>query len=209
MRSLKQPRAIKTHDRIIHEAGCLFSLKGFHDTKLSEIVAAAEVTSGAFFHHFESKEDLGFAVIDRHMAWRRRTLDRIEDALPAERSDDPLQRVFRRLDAVSEMVSGWLKTQGGGCIIGNLCTALSNSHPAFRERLAECLDEMAAEFEPHLDAAVELYHPAQEVDTRQLARYIVTAIEGAIMLSRAHGDPDLVVRHLRTLKEHLKQSVEG
>ena len=78
MRTAKQPRAIKTRDRILREAAKMFALKGFHGTKVDEIIKAAEVTSGAFFHHFKCKEDLAFAVIDHYMAERCRTLDRIE-----------------------------------------------------------------------------------------------------------------------------------
>ena len=53
MRTAKQPRAIKTRDRILREAAQLFALKGFHDTKVDEIIKAAEVTSGAFFPSFQ------------------------------------------------------------------------------------------------------------------------------------------------------------
>jgi TetR/AcrR family transcriptional repressor of nem operon len=208
VRTLKQPRAIKTRDRIVREAARLFAIKGYHDTKVDQIIKAAEVTSGAFFHHFQGKEELGFAVIDRHMEDRRRKLDRIEERLPGGSGDDPLQHVFRRLDAVCEMVVGRRKRKGG-CIIGNFSTALSDTHPAFRKRLAQCFDEMALEFEPHLDAAVQAHTGAREVDTRQLARYIVTVIEGAIMLSRTHGEADLVHRQFRMLKEYLKQSIAG
>jgi TetR/AcrR family transcriptional regulator, transcriptional repressor for nem operon len=208
VRTLKQPRAVETRDRILREAAQLFALKGFHDTKLDEIIKAAEVTSGAFFHHFQGKEDLGFAVIDRHMEERRRKLDRIERRLAASRGDGPLQRVFQRLDAVCEMVAG-RRRRKGGCIIGNLSTTLSDTHPAFRKRLAECFDEMALEFEPHLDEAVKTHRPTRNVDTRQLARYIVTVIEGAIMLSRTHRESDLMHGQIRMLKQHLKQSVEG
>ena len=70
MRSVKQPRALATRERIVLGAARLFALKGYHDTKLEEVLAAARVTSGAFFHHFRSKEDLGFAVLDRHMEQR-------------------------------------------------------------------------------------------------------------------------------------------
>ena len=67
MNTPQQPRAIKTRDRILRDAARLFALKGFHGTKVDEIINAAEVTSGAFFHHFKGEEDLGFAVIDHHM----------------------------------------------------------------------------------------------------------------------------------------------
>src|SRR5579885_276430 len=104
MRALKQPRALQTRERILGAAARLFALKGYHDTKLEEVLRAARVTTGAFFHHFAGKEDLGFAVIDRHMEKRRRQLEQIEQGLPPADGEDPLQPVFRRLDAIGEMV---------------------------------------------------------------------------------------------------------
>lgn len=208
MRTAKQPRAIKTRDRILREAARMFALKGFHDTKVEEIIKAAEVTSGAFFHHFKGKEDLGFAVIDHHMEERCRTLDRIEKSLPGDESDDPLDQVFRRLDAVCEMVVR-RRNRKGGCLIGNLSTTLSDTHPAFRKRLGECFDEMASEFQAHLDEAAASRGFSGDQDTGEVARYIVSVIEGAIMLSRTHRDLSVIQRQVHHLKEDVKRSFQN
>lgn len=205
MKAVKQARAIATRDRILLKATQLFALKGFHDTKLEEVLSAARVTSGAFFHHFRSKEELGFAVLDRHMERRRQQLERIERRLPCSDPDDPLQAVFRRLDAIREMIHR-REHRKGGCVIGNLSTELSDTHVEFRKRLAACFDEMASEYQPHLDAAVLRHRPGAAVDTRALARYIVAIIEGSIMLARTHKDAHLMSRHFDYLKEHLKQT---
>lgn len=207
MRQLKQPRALATHDRIVAAAARLFALKGYHDTKLEEILAKAEVTTGAFFHHFQSKEDLGFAVLDRHMKKRRQMLEQIERQLSPS-ADDPLERVFRRLDAIQEMIRR-RENRKGGCIIGNLSTALSDTHERFRRRLARCFDEMALEFKPHLDAAARQSGAGPRVDTAALARYIVAIIEGSIMLTRTQKDREMMARHFDYLKEHLRQSFEA
>ena len=214
MRTPQQPRAIKTRDRILREAARRFALKGFHDTKVDEIIKAAEVTSGAFFHHFKSKEDLGFAVIDHHMEERCRALDRIEKSLPGD-GDNPCQqsrgegldRVFRRLDAVCEMVVR-RRNRKGGCLIGNLSTALSDTHPAFRKRLGECFDEMASEFRVHLDEAAANHGLSGDQDTGEMARYIVSVIEGAIMLSRTHRDVKIIERQMHHLKEDIRRSFQ-
>ncbi|QDT95822.1 TetR/AcrR family transcriptional regulator [Gimesia aquarii] len=205
MRTLKQPRAIETRDRILHEAAQLFALKGFHDTKVGEIIKAAEVTSGAFFHHFHGKEELGFAVIDRHMEQRRQALDRIEKRLTTSYDNDPLEGVFLRLDAVGAMIVQ-RRNRKGGCLIGNLSTTLSDTHPAFRKRLGECLDEMASEFQVRLDEAVAKHNLSNNQDTWEVARYIVSVIEGAIMLTRTHRDINLIARQMQYLKEDLKRS---
>ncbi len=208
MKAVTQPRALETREKILQAAACLFALKGYHDTKLEEVLDTAQVTKGAFFHHFRDREDLGFAVLDWHMDRRRQRLDAIEQALPLAKEADPLQRVFRRLDAVQEMVRR-RERRKGGCIIGNLSTALSDCHDGFRQRLAECFDEMAQEFQPHLEAAARQLHPTRRPDPSELARYIVTVIEGAIMQARAHREVKLLARQFGHLKEHLKKVLDG
>jgi hypothetical protein len=94
----------------------------------------------------------------------------------------------------------------GGCVIGNLSTALSDCHEGFRTRLAECFDEMAEDFRPLLEAAARKLPPRTRPDSRELAHYIVTVIEGAIMQGRTHGDADLPARQLAVLKQHLEKS---
>ena len=206
MRTVRQPRAVETREKILEEAARLFALKGYHDTKLEEVLKAAAVTTGAFFHHFGSKEELGFAVIDRHMEKRRLLLEEIENRLPPPDENDPLQSVFRRLDAIQEMIRHREQSKGG-CIIGNLSTALSDTHDAFRQRLAECFDEMELEFRPHLAAAAAKYCPGRSVDAAALSRYIVAIVEGSIMLTRTQQDRHMMARHFDYLKEHLKQSL--
>src|SRR5580693_8316393 len=152
MKDVIQPRALATREKVLQAAGRLFALKGYHDAKLEEVLDTAKVSKGAFFHQFRDREDLGFAVLDWHMDRRRQLLDAIEQELPPARQTDPLQRVFRRLDAIQEMVR---RREGckGGCIIGNMSTALSDSHDGFRKRLAECFDAMAQDFLPDLEVA--------------------------------------------------------
>lgn len=207
MRELKQSRAVETRRKILREAAQLFALKGFHDTKVDALIQAAEVTSGAFFHHFKGKDDLAFAVIDYHMEERCRTLDRIEKELPELENGDSLEMVFRRLDAAEEMVLR-RRNRKGGCLIGNLSMALSDTRPEFRKRLGECFDEMAAEFQIHLAEAAADRGLSGGVDSWEIARYIVSVIEGAIMLSRTKREIGLVQQQIRRLKDDIRRSFQ-
>ncbi len=206
MKAVTQPRALETREKILQAAARLFALKGYHDTKLEKVLDTAQVTKGAFFHHFRDREDLGFAVLDWHMDRRRQQLDALEQELPLAKGAGPLERVFRRLDAIQEMIRRRERRQGG-CIIGNLSTALSDCHDGFRKRLAECFDEMAQEFQPYLEAAAQQLHPTRRPDPSELAQYIITVIEGAIMQARAHRDGKLLARQFGYLKEHLKKTL--
>lgn len=54
-----------TRDRILDAAMNIFSAKGFHDTKLDEIVAEASISKGSIYFHFPNKEKLFIALVDQ------------------------------------------------------------------------------------------------------------------------------------------------
>ncbi|MGK5733291.1 ScbR family autoregulator-binding transcription factor [Streptomyces sp. URMC 124] len=60
----KQDRAIRTRQNILEAAAVVFDERGYDAATINEILARAEVTKGALYFHFPSKEDLAHAVID-------------------------------------------------------------------------------------------------------------------------------------------------
>ena len=59
-------------EQLIQVAVDLFSRKGFKGTTTREIAAAAGVTEAIIFRHFETKEQLYTAIIDRRLNSGRR-----------------------------------------------------------------------------------------------------------------------------------------
>jgi len=53
-----------TRRRILKAAFGEFYRNGFHGGSLNRIVEKADTTKGALFHHFEGKNDLGYAVVE-------------------------------------------------------------------------------------------------------------------------------------------------
>ena len=64
-------RGEQTRDRIVVVAANLFYRKGYTATSIADISSALGATKGALYHHFESKEAIFLAVVDRIKAtWR-------------------------------------------------------------------------------------------------------------------------------------------
>jgi AcrR family transcriptional regulator len=61
---VRQPRSEATRRKIINAAVELFSEVGYAATGLSDITERVDVTKGALYHHFESKESLARAIIE-------------------------------------------------------------------------------------------------------------------------------------------------
>ena len=51
-------RTARTRAEILDHAGRLFRLRGYAGTNIDDIMLAAGLTRGAFYAHFESKDDL-------------------------------------------------------------------------------------------------------------------------------------------------------
>ena len=66
MRTAKNQQAGNTMDRILQQAMRLFLEKGYHGTSIDEITQAAELTKGALYWHFRSKQDLLKRIIKEH-----------------------------------------------------------------------------------------------------------------------------------------------
>ncbi|WP_240958050.1 ScbR family autoregulator-binding transcription factor [Streptomyces barkulensis] len=60
----RQDRALRTRRAILEAAASVFEEKGYDAAKLTEILERAQVTKGALYFHFASKEELAQAVLD-------------------------------------------------------------------------------------------------------------------------------------------------
>ncbi len=88
----------RTYRAIVDAALLLFEEQGYHATSVAQVVDAAGVTKGAFYHHFDSKEALLFVMHDEFIDF---LLAHTEEALAG--SDEPvaqLRGVIRALMAV-------------------------------------------------------------------------------------------------------------
>ena len=63
-----QQRSESTRNRILHSATHLFSHNGYEATSVAEICAAAEVSKGAFYHHFPTKQDVFNTLLQNWLA---------------------------------------------------------------------------------------------------------------------------------------------
>jgi AcrR family transcriptional regulator len=68
-------------EHLVTVATGLFAEKGFENTSVQQIVAAAGFTKGALYHYYESKDDLLYEIYHRVLAMQ---LDRLEHFAGAE-----------------------------------------------------------------------------------------------------------------------------
>jgi TetR/AcrR family transcriptional regulator, transcriptional repressor for nem operon len=196
----RDPSATRT--RILDAAEEEILRRGFGGATVEGIIAAAGVTKGAFFHHFESKAALGRALVERYAENDAAQMESVlEDA---ERlSDDPLEQVLIAVGLVEEEM-GALTEPFRGCLIASYCYQAQlfddetlvvgrSALGRWRERLAEKLRLAAA-----------LHPPRAEFDPETLADAFTTVLEGAFVLSKVYGRAEVVSQQLTHYHAYLE-----
>jgi TetR/AcrR family transcriptional regulator, transcriptional repressor for nem operon len=188
-----------TRSRIVGTAMELFWRKGYGSTSMSDLLQAAGVNSGSLYHFFPGKQDLLLAVLDAyHEGIRAMLLE------PAWRGvDDPIERIFALLARYRELIVETDCTYG--CPIGSLALEIHEPDPPVRERLA-------ANFSAWVDAIVECLdaagpHFAADLDRRALAEFVLTTMEGGVMLTRTWRDVAYFDRAVRQLRDYFDRVV--
>ncbi|MCV7286623.1 TetR/AcrR family transcriptional regulator [Mycolicibacterium wolinskyi] len=176
----RQARSGITRRKIITAAVDVFSEMGYPATGLGEIIERAEMTKGALYYHFDSKESLAEAIIDESGATMLAALRSItESASPALENIIHGMFVvcdFSRTDKVAEIGIQLLRTFTG------INEVAKRIYTSWLDELTEQMGKAAAEGDLRTD-----------LDVQAVADVILGSVLGAEALSRA-GVTDLDLR---------------
>lgn len=162
---------------MIETARQLFLAKGYEATGVAEILRECGVNSGSLYYFFKTKEDLLLAVLDLYLEKLRPW---VVDPI-FERVSDPIERVFALLDGYRMMLTMTGCKQG--CPIGNLAIEMSEKSDGARDKIAQNFVNWCKVIEECLNAARTRL--PESVNRPQLATFILTVMEGAVMQARA------------------------
>src|SRR5438093_10975853 len=115
----KSAKGAATRDQILDAAGRLIHLQGYHCTSLDDVLKESGVGKGNFYYYFKSKEELGYAIIDRVM---HGFIERTLQPMLADTSGDPIRQIHLFLDRVRDNQPQ--RNCVGGCPIGNVAAGL-------------------------------------------------------------------------------------
>ena len=102
---------------------------GFQSAGIDTILAATNVTKGALYYHFESKEALGYAIIEEIVA----KLTRDRWMLPLQRNQD--KDAIDTLIGIVRAIPHQPRDVKSGCPLVNLTQEMSQLDEQFRKRL--------------------------------------------------------------------------
>ena len=180
-------------ETLLHEGLKVVLSQGYSGASVRDIVRAAGVPQGSFTNHFISKEAFAHEVLNLYFSIVRSNVDKTlrNDSLP------PL----RRLRAWFDLQIAFLKKAGfrSGCLIGNFSIEASDQSKLIRQRLTEMFKDINESIVYCLKAAVNAGELSASTDVREVASFLYSSWQGAILQSKV----DLSIKSLERFKKIL------
>jgi TetR/AcrR family transcriptional repressor of nem operon len=165
-----------TKQKILAEATRLVQQKGFAATSMSDLVSATGLQKGCLYFHFSGKDEILISILEKAKA----DFFLLVDAALAGKTPGA------RLDNFFNGVLDYQKSMGfaGGCIFGNIAVEMSDKNKHVAAFVRDLFDEWIEKIHVVVKAAQRTGQVTSDVPAGALARHIIMALEGGIMLSR-------------------------
>lgn len=169
-----------TRERILSTGQALILGKGFSALGLSEILGAAAVPKGSFYHYFQSKEGFGVAMLERYFADYQVRTNQIllNEAVPAR---ERLINYFAVWQQQAES-SACHKL----CLAVKLAAEVSDLSEAMRLALTAGMQGITQKIAVVLQEVQRDGHLSAEVNAAELAEFLYATWIGASLLSKVH-----------------------
>ncbi|WP_027468246.1 TetR/AcrR family transcriptional regulator [Deefgea rivuli] len=176
---------------LVDVATALFRQKGYSATSVSDIVAACGISKGSLYHHFDSKEALAVAALNRVSEYFRRELFSLVLDAP--------QAGAAELAAFNQAVEVFFSQHPDGCLLANLSLELAAPTSLFQP----CIQAFFAQWAEVYACVFRPLYPEQQA--QQMADDALASVHGGILLQRIRGS----MASLQRQHAHLLQLATG
>ena len=183
--------------KILDAALIVIRAKGYAATTVDDLCAASDVTKGAFFHHFKSKEDLAVAAVEH---WSKVTGE-LFAAASYHGHADPLERVLGYLEFRKQLLAG--DVAEFTCLVGTMVQETFGSSPAIRAACEASISGHAAKIETDIAEAMRQHGIRAQWTAKSLALHTQAVLQGAFILAKAKDDAKIAAASIDHLIRYI------
>jgi AcrR family transcriptional regulator len=177
----KRSRREETRERLIEAAISVLARQGYERATVDQIVGEAGFSKGAFYVHFQAKEDVFWAILDERISRQQDAFLRAVD--PAQPIIESIKAILTGLFALDKNDPHWV----------SLIVEFA-AHAARDERVREQISAMYRRWRgltiEALAAGQRAGQVRTDIDVEFAASILISIVEGSMLQSRVA--PDLV-----------------
>jgi AcrR family transcriptional regulator len=188
-----------TRQTIVDQSLQLFSVKGYYNTSIKDVLKATGLTKGGLYGHFDSKEEIWYAVYDQAVdIWRSLVFK------GARQCEDPLERLHTiTRNNMQNYLGG--EVFDGGCFFLNMLVELSGQSASMSRHILRGFVRLSRLLRLWLEEAQEKGMISPDLNLKEIANFIIISVNGAAPLYTASRDALIWRQTISQLRYYLKQ----
>lgn len=187
-----------TRLNILQKAFELIYTKGYRNTSIDEIIATTQVTKGAFYYHFKTKDEMGLAIINELM----KPMMKSSFIEPFQDDSNPLDTIYNLVYRLL-MENDALKVEYG-CPASNFTQEMAPWNTEF----TKVLNDLSLQWESSMIAAIEKGKQdgriRAEVNAKEIAVFVISGYWGVRNLGKLENSKSVYLIYLKGLKSYFK-----
>lgn len=189
----------QTRKNITEKALQLFSVKGYFNTSINDILEATHLTKGGLYCHFKSKEEIWRAVYDDAVEiWKTVSFEETRQI------KSPLERIEKTIHNVLINYLG-KDVFDGGCFFVNMLVEMSGQSVSMGKHILKGFVGFSRLFQAWLAEADDKKLIKPDLAFRDIANFIVITLNGAATLYMSTRDPDILKQTDEQLSFYIRQ----
>lgn len=191
-----------TKNRLMDIAERLILNNGYAAMSIEEVIKDAGITKGGFFYHFDSKNALAYAMMQRYREVEAFVFSDLFKR-SEELTSDPLQQMLVFVKLFAEMMAD-MEELHPGCLVASITYESHQVNEQVKNITAEIVLDWRNLFRDKINKINLVYSPNTAVSSDDLADMLSTIIEGGIIVSRALNDPSILEKQLLEYRSYLE-----
>jgi AcrR family transcriptional regulator len=191
-------KAERTKQFIIEKAAPIFNTKGVAGTAMSDIMEATKLAKGSMYVHFDSKDELSYAVVDYN-------LDKLAEKTAAaiNKHKTAKGKLFAFLDFYDDPLNPPLV---GGCPMLNFGMEADDTNPVIRQKVSKVVQASPQKLTTIIEQGIIDGEFKKEWNAKEFGIKIFAMIEGGILISRVSGSKEQMGILIKMIKKEIEEN---
>ena len=181
----------------------LFYKQGYYNTSVDDILKSLSLSKGAFYHHFQSKEDFFISIVQNLIVQKVYSM-LIE---PVESSENPFRAIEACFDNALETAEH--NEMDYGFVLSNFMTEFNRRNPEISKYLRDIYKVWEVNLVTILQRGKTDGFLARHVDSEAVANYLIASYVGIRSLMVEGNSRMLRYQYMQQIRAYFKSLEEG
>ena len=181
----------------------VFYKKGYYNTSIDDILRTLGLSKGAFYHHFESKEDYFISILQNLV------VNKVYSMLiePLQDNEDPLQAIVDTFE--NALLTAENNEWDRGFILGNFISEFNGNHPEITNYLKDLIKIWEVNLVTVLQKGKANGLLGRHIDSEGVALYLISSFMGVRTLMVEGNARMLRYNYIQQLRQYLRMLSPG